>query len=133
MGSTPDARDTGSTALVETEETALSLDPSAAPLLRKAVPEIEEKPMTRAQQITTGVFVFTPMLALLAAIPFAWGWGLNWHDIVIERPSTGSPGSVSPSVTTATSRTARSRRSPASGSRWRSPAASRWRARSSPG
>ena len=23
------------------------------------------------------------MLALLAAIPFAWGWGLNWHDIVI--------------------------------------------------
>jgi stearoyl-CoA desaturase (delta-9 desaturase) len=83
MGSTPDARDTGSTALVETEETALSLDPSAAPLLRKAVPEIEEKPMTRAQQITTGVFVFTPMLALLAAIPFAWGWGLNWHDIVI--------------------------------------------------
>ena len=23
------------------------------------------------------------MLALLAAIPFAWGWGLGWHDIVI--------------------------------------------------
>ena len=30
-----------------------------------------------------GVFVFVPMLALLAAIPFAWGWGLNWHDVVI--------------------------------------------------
>jgi len=39
--------------------------------------------MTRAQQITVGIFVFLPMLALAAAIPFAWGWGLNWHDLVI--------------------------------------------------
>ena len=23
------------------------------------------------------------MLALIAAIPFAWGWGLGWHDVVI--------------------------------------------------
>ena len=82
MARTPDARETGTT-LVGSEDTALSLDPNAAPLLRKATPEIDEKPMTRAQQITTGVFVFAPMLALLAAIPFAWGWGLGWHDIVI--------------------------------------------------
>jgi len=83
MASTPDARETNGTTLVVSEDTALSLDPGAAPLLRKAVPEIDEKPTTRAQQITTGVFVFAPMLALLAAIPFAWGWGLGWHDIVI--------------------------------------------------
>ena len=30
-----------------------------------------------------GVFVFLPMVALIAAIPFAWGWGLNWHDILV--------------------------------------------------
>jgi len=83
MASTPDARETNGATLVVSEDTALSLDPGAAPLLRKAVPEIDEKPTTRAQQITTGVFVFAPMLALLAAIPFAWGWGLGWHDIVI--------------------------------------------------
>ena len=80
---TPDTRETSSATLVASEDTALSLDPSAAPLLRKVVPDIDEKPTTRAQQVITGVFVFAPMLALLAAIPFAWGWGLNWHDIVI--------------------------------------------------
>ena len=26
---------------------------------------------------------FVPRLALVAAIPFAWGWGLGWHDVVI--------------------------------------------------
>jgi stearoyl-CoA desaturase (delta-9 desaturase) len=29
------------------------------------------------------VFVFVPLLALIAAVPVAWGWGLGWHDIVI--------------------------------------------------
>jgi stearoyl-CoA desaturase (Delta-9 desaturase) len=83
MARTPDAPETSSATLVQSEDTALSLDPSAAPLLRKVVPDIDEKPTTKAQQIITGVFVFAPMLALLAAIPFAWGWGLGWHDIVI--------------------------------------------------
>ena len=83
MASTPDTREASSAVLAPSEDTALSLDPSAAPLLRKVMPEIDEKPTTRAQQVITGVFVFGPMLALLAAIPFAWGWGLGWHDIVI--------------------------------------------------
>ena len=83
MARTPDARQTNGATLVASEDTALSLDPSAAPLLRKATSDIDDKPITRAQQITTGVFVFVPMLALLAAIPFFWGWGLGWHDIVI--------------------------------------------------
>jgi stearoyl-CoA desaturase (Delta-9 desaturase) len=83
MARTTDAPETSSATLVQSEDTALSLDPSAAPLLRKVVPDIDEKPTTKAQQIITGVFVFAPMLALLAAIPFAWGWGLGWHDIVI--------------------------------------------------
>jgi stearoyl-CoA desaturase (delta-9 desaturase) len=45
--------------------------------------EFEDKPASLAQHIITGVFVGVPMLALIAAIPFAWGWGLGWHDVVI--------------------------------------------------
>src|SRR5215469_9782703 len=81
MGSTPSQ--TTSTTFAPSEDTAVSLDPGAAPLLRRAVPDIDEMPMSRAQQVLVGVFVFVPMLALLAAIPFAWGWGLSWHDVVI--------------------------------------------------
>ncbi len=28
-----------------------------------------------------GVFVAVPMLALVAAVPLAWGWGLSWLDV----------------------------------------------------
>jgi len=84
MTTTPDTRETASTPFVASNDIAECVDPSAAPLLRKkAVPDLDEKPMTPAQQVLVGVFVFIPMLALVAAIPFAWGWGLNWHDVVI--------------------------------------------------
>jgi len=76
MTTTPDAR-------VVSEDIALSLDPQAAPLLRNAKPDIDDEPMTRGQRILVGAFVFVPMLALVAAVPFFWGWGLGWHDIVI--------------------------------------------------
>jgi len=33
--------------------------------------------------IVFGVIVAAPLIALIAAIPFAWGWGLGWSDIVI--------------------------------------------------
>jgi len=36
-----------------------------------------------APQIGVYVFVILPLLALVVAIPFAWGWGLTWTDIVI--------------------------------------------------
>ena len=51
--------------------------------LRAPKSEFEDKPASLAQQIIVGVFVGVPMLALVAAIPFAWGWGLGWHDVVI--------------------------------------------------
>ncbi len=35
------------------------------------------------QQIGVYVFVVVPLLALIAAIPFAWGWGLGWADVAI--------------------------------------------------
>jgi stearoyl-CoA desaturase (delta-9 desaturase) len=34
-------------------------------------------------QFSVYVFVLVPMLALVAAIPFAWGWGLDWLDVVL--------------------------------------------------
>ncbi|HWG13558.1 MAG TPA: acyl-CoA desaturase [Streptosporangiaceae bacterium] len=42
-----------------------------------------EELATPTQRILLGVFVVVPMLALIAAIPLAWGWGLGWHDVVI--------------------------------------------------
>jgi stearoyl-CoA desaturase (delta-9 desaturase) len=37
----------------------------------------------RAERWLIAFFVFAPTLALVAAVPLAWGWGLGWHDIVI--------------------------------------------------
>jgi stearoyl-CoA desaturase (delta-9 desaturase) len=36
-----------------------------------------------APQIAVYVFVILPLLALVAAVPFAWGWGLTWVDVTI--------------------------------------------------
>jgi len=46
-------------------------------------PEIEDEPRSTFERVLVGVFVAVPMLALVAAVPLAWGWGLGWHDIVI--------------------------------------------------
>ncbi|MGI8879744.1 MAG: acyl-CoA desaturase [Jatrophihabitans sp.] len=35
------------------------------------------------ENVLIGLFVVVPFLALLAAIPVAWGWGLGWSDIWI--------------------------------------------------
>jgi len=36
---------------------------------------------TLPEHVLVQVFVVVPLLALLAAIPLAWGWGLSWTDI----------------------------------------------------
>ncbi len=46
-------------------------------------PDLDEQPATVAQRALVGVFVVVPLVALIAAIPLAWGWGLGWHDVVI--------------------------------------------------
>jgi stearoyl-CoA desaturase (Delta-9 desaturase) len=38
---------------------------------------------SRREQIILAVFIAVPFLAILAAIPIAWGWGLGWRDVVI--------------------------------------------------
>src|ERR1700733_2227293 len=84
MARTTDPRGSNTTTLAGSDDIALSLDPDAAPILRRAVGDYdEENPKTTPQRILVGVFVFLPMAALIAAIPFAWGWGLNWRDILV--------------------------------------------------
>jgi stearoyl-CoA desaturase (delta-9 desaturase) len=34
-------------------------------------------------QVAVYLFALIPLLALLLAVPFAWGWGLSWVDIAI--------------------------------------------------
>src|SRR5438105_661194 len=45
--------------------------------------EIEPEPRPAFERVLVGVFVAVPLLALIAAVPLAWGWGLGWHDVVI--------------------------------------------------
>nr|WP_246381696.1 acyl-CoA desaturase [Prauserella isguenensis] len=35
------------------------------------------------EHVTVKVFVIAPLVAIAAAVPFAWGWGLSWIDIAI--------------------------------------------------
>jgi stearoyl-CoA desaturase (delta-9 desaturase) len=49
------------------------------------------KPVTEDRQTFIGlaalwVYVVIPFLALLAAVPYAWGWGLSWVDVAIGIP-----------------------------------------------
>ncbi len=39
-------------------------------------PEIEPAPRPAFERVLVGVFVAVPLLALIAAVPLAWGWGL---------------------------------------------------------
>ncbi|WP_037078017.1 acyl-CoA desaturase [Pseudonocardia spinosispora] len=42
---------------------------------------ILDSPRPRAEQLLVGFFTVIPMLALIAAVPLAWGWGLSWLDV----------------------------------------------------
>ncbi len=48
-----------------------------------AKPEIMPEKTSVFDRVLVGVFVAVPLLALMAAVPLAWGWGLGWHDIVL--------------------------------------------------
>ena len=34
-----------------------------------------------APHVMVYLFAFVPFLALVAAVPLAWGWGLSWVDV----------------------------------------------------
>jgi stearoyl-CoA desaturase (Delta-9 desaturase) len=55
-------------------------------LVRRPGPleELDPEPRTTAHRLAVAIFTGVPMLALLAAAPVAWVWGLlNWQTIVL--------------------------------------------------
>lgn len=58
-------------------------------LLDQPVPEVADAPpeapelKTWKEQILLGLFIAVPFVALVAAVPVLWGWGLTWRDVVI--------------------------------------------------
>src|ERR1700722_7037778 len=56
---------------------------TSAPVSKPPLRDLQQEPKGRLEKTLVGVFVAVPMLALIAAIPLAWGWGLGWHDVVI--------------------------------------------------
>lgn len=57
--------------------------PVLEPPRRQARPEIEPEARGLSERVLIGVFTGIPVIALLAAVPFAWGWALGWTDIAI--------------------------------------------------
>ncbi|WP_460746631.1 fatty acid desaturase, partial [Nocardiopsis oceani] len=50
---------------------------------REAIPEYEPELRGKAERYTVFAFVFIPLIALAASVPFFWGWGLSVTDIAI--------------------------------------------------
>ncbi|MFI6454846.1 acyl-CoA desaturase [Streptosporangium amethystogenes] len=45
--------------------------------------DLADRPVPWFERLLIVLFVVAPFLAVLAAVPFAWGWGLGWRDVVI--------------------------------------------------
>ena len=75
---------TTSTERAKTPVTDATSSPVPAATRPPTRSDFAEEPATVAQRVLVGVFVAVPLLALIAAIPLAWGRGfLGWHDVVI--------------------------------------------------
>jgi stearoyl-CoA desaturase (delta-9 desaturase) len=46
-------------------------------------PDLEPEPKSNLERVLLVVFVVVPFLALLAAVPMAWGSFLGWSDVII--------------------------------------------------
>jgi len=57
---------------------ALTSDPAGA---TEPAPATERK--IRGENLALGLFIAVPFLALVAAVPVAWGWGLGWRDVAL--------------------------------------------------
>jgi len=63
---------------IDTSPTGTSAVPRKEPLS-----DFQTKPRGTAEKTLIAIMVAFPLLALIAAIPLAWGWGLGWHDVII--------------------------------------------------
>src|SRR5260370_24992010 len=50
---------------------------------RPSRPDLVDVPNLTFQRVLVGLFVAVPFVALIAAIPLLWGWGLGWHDVIL--------------------------------------------------
>src|SRR6476659_10730234 len=67
-----------------TAATALAPDVAAPPApTRTAEPIMAAETTPGWENIILTVFIAVPFLALVAAVPFAWGWGLSWRDVAL--------------------------------------------------
>jgi stearoyl-CoA desaturase (delta-9 desaturase) len=48
-----------------------------------APPSTQRQGKGASQNLSIGLFVGIPFVAVLAAIPLAWGWGITWRDVII--------------------------------------------------
>jgi stearoyl-CoA desaturase (Delta-9 desaturase) len=61
---------------------ASTATPSTSPRPQSR-PEIHPNPKGTFEKVLMGVFIAVPLIAVVAAVPFAWGWGLGWTDLAI--------------------------------------------------
>jgi stearoyl-CoA desaturase (delta-9 desaturase) len=70
-----------------TAPTMTAPDETETEAVRRAPAPLATVPSTlrraRLEQFVLGLFVVVPLLAIAAAVPVMWGWGLGWHDVVI--------------------------------------------------
>ena len=50
---------------------------------RTPEPVMDPVPVSRFDRLMLLLFIAVPFVALLAAVPVAWGWGLGWLDLAI--------------------------------------------------
>ena len=67
--------------MFDTAEPLATLEPVSLAAPRPGPKPNMEGPKARGEQVALYIFVIIPFIALLAAIPLAWGWGLSWTDI----------------------------------------------------
>jgi stearoyl-CoA desaturase (delta-9 desaturase) len=78
---------TAPTVTAPTATAAATPDPATTDAVRRAPTALATVPSTlrraRIEQVVLALFVVVPLLAVAAAVPVMWGWGLGWHDVVI--------------------------------------------------
>jgi stearoyl-CoA desaturase (Delta-9 desaturase) len=61
--------------------------PVLEPPQARTRPDVDPEPNGVLERVLVGVFTGVPFLALFAAIPLAWGWGLlSWTDVALAVP-----------------------------------------------
>ena len=83
ISSAPSATTPDQATSLTTPATSGPVGPDTRTRVRPIRPDMGEETTSTFQRVLVGVFVAIPFLALIAAIPLLWGWGLNWHDVII--------------------------------------------------